>query len=231
MSEDGPAGPRPMSSWLDETRASYDADAPGYRDEVDGILDRLPHLRAHLRLFADLIGRTANGPVADIGCGPGYATGLLHDLGLDAFGIDLSPEMIEIARREHPGIPFEVGTMTDLDLEDESLAGLIAFWSTIHIPDDSMPGVLDGFHRILRTGGSALIGFHVGEGLTHSSSGYTRRPISLDTHLRRMDTMSGWLRAAGFAIDSETLFRPDERTPAALVLAHRRRSTPARLIR
>ena len=36
MSEDGPAGPRPTSSWLDETRASYDADAPGYRDEVDG---------------------------------------------------------------------------------------------------------------------------------------------------------------------------------------------------
>ena len=207
MSEEDPASPRPVSSWLDETRDSYDSEASGYRDEVQGILDRLPHLRAHLRLFAELIDRTADGPVADIGCGPGYATGFLGDLRLDAFGIDLSPAMLEIARRDHPGIRFEAGTMTDLDLEDEALSGLIAFWSTIHIPDHSMPGVFDEFHRVLRAGGSALIGFHVGDGVTHSSSGDTRRPISLDTHLRRMPTVSGWLRAAGFAVGSRISYR------------------------
>src|SRR5699024_11485830 len=80
VSEEDPASPRPVSSWLDETRDSYDSEASGYRDEVQGILDRLPHLRAHLRLFAELIDRTADGPVADIGCGPGYATGFLGDL-------------------------------------------------------------------------------------------------------------------------------------------------------
>src|SRR5699024_12384051 len=82
VSAEDPASPPPVSSWLDETRGSYDSEASGYRDEVQGILDRLPHLRAHLRLFAALIDRTADGPVADIGCGPGYATGFLGDLGL-----------------------------------------------------------------------------------------------------------------------------------------------------
>lgn len=63
------------------------------------------------------------GPVADVGCGPGYVTGHLHELGVDAFGIDLSPEMVAIARRDHPDLRLEVGTMTDLDLADESVAG------------------------------------------------------------------------------------------------------------
>src|SRR5699024_10324635 len=169
--------PRPVSSWLDETRDSYDSEASGYRDEVQGILDRLPHLRAHLRLFAELIDRTADGPVADIGCGPGYATGLLGDLGLDAFGIDLSPAMLEIARRDHPGIRFEAGTMTDLDLEDEALSGLIALWSTIHIPDHSMAGVFDEFHRVLRAGGSAPFDYHVGAEIIHIYLGHTIRVI------------------------------------------------------
>ena len=30
--------------------------------------------------------------------------------------------MIAIARRDHPGLRFEVGTMTDLDLADDSVA-------------------------------------------------------------------------------------------------------------
>ena len=92
------------------------------------------------------------GPVADVGCGPGYVTGHLHDLGVDAFGIDLSPEMIAIARRDYPGLRFEVGTMTDLDLADDSIASVFAFWSVIHAPDHAMPGVFEQFRRVLRPG-------------------------------------------------------------------------------
>ncbi|MGW4848298.1 class I SAM-dependent methyltransferase [Nocardia brasiliensis] len=56
------------------------------------------------------------GPVADVGCGPGEVTAHLHELGVDAFGIDLSPAMIDVARRDHPGLRFEVGSMTELNL-------------------------------------------------------------------------------------------------------------------
>jgi ubiquinone/menaquinone biosynthesis C-methylase UbiE len=64
------------------------------------------------------------GTVADVGCGPGRITAHLRQLGVDALGIDLSPAMIEVARRDHPGLRFEVGSMTDLALADASLAGL-----------------------------------------------------------------------------------------------------------
>ena len=103
-------------SWLSDTRTSYDTDAVGYTEKVRGLLDGSPYLRASLALFAELVRDAGGGLVADVGCGPGYVTRYLHDLGVDAFGIDLSPEMVAIARRDHPDLRFEVGTMTDLDL-------------------------------------------------------------------------------------------------------------------
>src|SRR3954471_6019149 len=116
-------------AWLSDTRTSYDIDAAGYAEKVRGLLDRMPDLRASLTLFAELVRDAGGGPVADVGCGPGYVTRPLHDLGVDAFGIDLSPEMIAIARRDHPDLRFEVGTMTDLDLANKSVTGVLAFWS------------------------------------------------------------------------------------------------------
>ena len=91
-------------NWLSDTRSSYDTDASGYAAKVRGLLDGSPYLRASLALFAELVRDAGGGPVADVGCGPGYVTRHLHDLGVDAFGIDLSPEMVAIARREYPDL-------------------------------------------------------------------------------------------------------------------------------
>lgn len=211
--------PGAAGSWLSDTRCSYDIDAPGYAQQVRGLLAAKPHLAAHLALFAELLHRDGDGLVADVGCGTGYVTGHLRENGADAFGIDLSPEMIAIARREHPAARFEVGTMTDLDLASRSLAGIVAFWSLVHVPDHALPGVLDEFARVLRPGGLLLVGFHVGDGVQHTSVGYTGRAIAVDSHRRRPETMTGLLREAGFMIDSEILLRPDDEVPGALVLA------------
>src|SRR3954447_25464437 len=188
-------------SWLSDTRTSYDNDAVGYADKVRGLLDGSPYLRASLALFADLVRDAGGGLVADVGCGPGYVTRHLHDLGVDAFGIDLSSEMVAIARRDHPDLRFEVGTMTDLDLADDSVAGLLAFWSVIHVPDDLVPGVFEQFHRVLRPGAPLLIGFHVGDQTRHTSEGYSGRKINVDSHHRRPEQVSRWLRQAGFSIE------------------------------
>jgi hypothetical protein len=55
------------------------------------------------------------------------------------------------------------GSMTDLPLADASVAGLIAFWSLIHVPDHALPKVLGHFRRALRPGAPLLLGFHVGD--------------------------------------------------------------------
>ena len=144
-----------LVTWLTETRSSYDTVAAGYADETRDLLDRMLYVRAGVVLFADLVRAIDGGPVADVGCGPGHTTAVLRELGADAFGIDLSPAMIEIARREHPGARFEVGSMTDLELADESLAGVLAWWSLIHIPDEAVPGVLAQFHGVHAAGRGA----------------------------------------------------------------------------
>lgn len=207
--------------WLDDTRSSYDRDACGYAEKVRGLLDGRPYLRASLALFAELVRDGGGGPVADVGCGPGYVTAHLHDAGVDAFGIDLSPEMITIARRDHPHLRFDVGTMTELDLVDGSLAGIVAFWSVIHVPDDAVPDVFAEFRRVLRPGGPLLVGFHVGEEVRHTSRGYTGRPVSIDSHHRRPSTVTGWLREARFSVEAELVIGPGEDVPGAILFARR----------
>ena len=209
--------------WLSDTRASYDVDVLGYAEKVRGLLDGNPYLRAALALFAELVRDAGGGPVADVGCGPGYVTDHLHGLGVDAFGIDLAPGMVDLARREYPHLRFEVGTMTDLDLADDSVAGVLAFWSVIHVPDDAVPGVFAEFHRVLRPGCPVLVGFHVGDGTQHTSEGYSGAAIDVDSHRRRPDRVARWLREAGFAIEAEQVMRPDDDVPGAILIARRSR--------
>jgi SAM-dependent methyltransferase len=196
--------------WLTDVRTSYDTIAVSYADQVRELLVERPYLRAALALFADNVRAAGGGPVADVGCGPGYVTAHLHELGVDAFGIDLSPGMIEVARRDHPGLRFEVGSMTDLDLPAASVAGLLAWWSLIHIPDDEVPAVFEHFHRALRPGGPLQLGFHVG--------GESR---SKTDHLRQPDQVATWLRDAGFDVEAQWLLNPDEK-PGAVLFARRK---------
>jgi SAM-dependent methyltransferase len=209
-------------AWLSDTRSSYDTDAAGYAEKVRGLLDEHPYLRASLALFADLVHDAGGGPVADIGCGPGYVTGHLHRAGVDVFGIDLSPEMIAIARRDYPNLSFEVGTMTNLELADDSVAGIIAFWSVIHVPDAAVPGVFDEFRRVLRPGAPLLVGFHVGDETHHRTEGYTGRAINVDSYRRRPEKVAAWLRNAGFTIEAQLVLRPEEDVPGAILFARAR---------
>lgn len=206
-------------AWLADTRSSYDTDASGYTEKVRGLLGRQPYLRASLALFAESVRDGGGGPVADVGCGPGYVTSHLHDLGAEAFGIDLSPEMVAIAQREYPHLHFEIGSMTDLDLADDSVVGVVAFWSVIHVPDDAVPGVFDEFRRVMRPGGCLLVGFHVGDEAVHTSEGYTGRAISVDSYRRRPRKVADWLRGAGFQIEAELTIGPDEDVPGAIIFA------------
>jgi SAM-dependent methyltransferase len=205
--------------WLTDVRTSYDADAAGYAEKVRGLLDGNPYLRASLVLFAELARDSGDGRVADVGCGPGYVTRYLRDLGVDAFGIDLSPEMVALARRDHPDLEFTVGTMTDLDLPDDSLTGLLAFWSVIHVPDDALPGVFAEFQRVLRPRCPLLVGFHVGDETRHTSEGYSGRPIELASYRRRPHKIAQWLKAARFIIEAELVMRPDDDVPGAIIIA------------
>ncbi len=148
----------PAPTYLATVAAAYDSVADVYAEHFAAVLDRQPLERALLAAFADVV-RDLAGPVADLGCGPGYATAYLHRLGLDVFGVDLSPAMVALARSAHPGLRFDVGTMTALDLPDRTLSGAVSRYSLIHIPPADVPAVLAEVYRVLAPGGHLLLAF------------------------------------------------------------------------
>lgn len=153
-----------MISHLAATAHAYDAVAVQYAELARDAFDTLPLDRAVLAAFAELVRTTGGGPVAELGCGPGYVTAHLRDLGLDVFGVDLSPVMIELARETHPELRFEVGSMDALDVADGALNGIVSWYSIIHLPPHEVPAYFTEFQRVLAADGHLLLAFFESEG-------------------------------------------------------------------
>lgn len=192
-----------MTDFLDDIRTSYDTVAPSYAELVqDG-----PSFEADaLDLFATL----ADGrPVLDVGCGPGRVVSLLAERGLQVTGIDLSPGMIEVARRDHPDLDYRVGSMTALDLPAAGLGGVISWWSIIHLPRDVVPQAFAEFHRVLAPGGVLLLGFHLGDESTHKTTGYGGHPMNVHVHRWQPERLSEIAVAAGFTPSPDPVIPQD----------------------
>jgi ubiquinone/menaquinone biosynthesis C-methylase UbiE len=145
------------------TRESYDRTAVVYAERFHQHLDDKPVDLAVVTAFAGLILKGENRHVLDVGCGTGVTTALLDGCGVKASGVDLSSSMVSQARRLNPGLQFSVESMTGLDVADESVGGICAWYSIIHVPDEHLPGVFSEFRRVLVPGGLVLLAFQVGD--------------------------------------------------------------------
>ncbi|MEU9320505.1 class I SAM-dependent methyltransferase [Streptomyces sp. NPDC048295] len=109
-------------------------------------------------------GQPAPGLVAELGCGPGYLTAHLLELELDAFGVDLSPVMIDLAGKTYPDLRFEIGSTDAPDLADGRLQGIMSWYSVIHTPPQGVPRYSTEFRRVLAPEGTLLLAFFESEG-------------------------------------------------------------------
>lgn len=213
------------AQFLADTRDSYDATVNEYVDMFGSDLDGRPLDRGLLATFAELVRAGGNGPVADVGCGPGRVTIVLQKLGLDVFGIDLSPGMVDYARRTYPDLRFEVGSMLALDLPDASLGGLLSYYSVIHVPWERRPEVFAEFHRVLAPGGQLMVAFQVGDDRFHLDEVFGKK-INCDWYRQQPDEIIQLLRDAGFDLWATVVREIDgvDKTPQGFVLA--RKPTP-----
>lgn len=207
--------------WIDSTRAAYDTVAIDYAQLLLHELDGKPLDRALLKVFAELAGPLP-GRIADLGCGPGRVTRFLSDLGVDAFGVDLSPKMVDVARGTHPHLRFSVGSMEDLELDAVTLSGIVAWYSIIHAPPHALPGIFAEFHRTLIPGGYLLLAFQSGDARVDITRAYGH---DVDFGGYRLDParITDLLAEAGLRVESATLREPSygESTPQAYLLARK----------
>lgn len=154
------------------------------------------------------------GTVLDLGCGPGHITGYLRSLGVDARGIDMVPEFIAHAQAAHPGGRYQLGSIEDLDVVDHSIAGILAWYSLIHLPPQNLDGVLAEFRRAVAPAGTVVLGLFDGDEVAafdHKVVTAYRWPV---------DEFSERLTRAGFT-EVDRLQRPREgdRRPHAAIAA------------
>ena len=153
-----------MAGHQDRTRTAYDGVVELYASLFADRLETQPFARSMIGTFAELVRGTGNLRTADVGCGPGHLTAMLSDLGLDAFGLDLSPGMIDHARQAHPALRFDEARMEALPVEDGALGGVLAHYSMIHTPPGELPALLAEQVRVLAPGGLLMASFFGTEG-------------------------------------------------------------------
>jgi ubiquinone/menaquinone biosynthesis C-methylase UbiE len=70
----------------------------------------------------------------DVATGPGSLVGEAARRGLHCTGLDLSPGMIDLARKSNPGIDFRIGDVEHLPFEDASFDAVVCNFGIGHFP-------------------------------------------------------------------------------------------------
>ncbi|MBY8877115.1 class I SAM-dependent DNA methyltransferase [Actinacidiphila acidipaludis] len=138
-------------------------DRTGQAEAFDAIGDRydeaFPHKEGQIEAGGWLTASLPRGSrVLDLACGTGMPTARqLTDGGLRVTGIDLSPRMLELARRNVPEAEFVRADMGDLvgggALAGGSFAGVAAFFALLMLPRPEIPYLLRTVHDLLEPGG------------------------------------------------------------------------------
>jgi ubiquinone/menaquinone biosynthesis C-methylase UbiE len=188
----------------DEIRSSYEVVAEKYATTFFDELTRKPFDRELLDAFAAL---APHSKALDVGCGPGHIGRYLSEQGMDVVGVDLSPAMIEIARRLNPAMRFEVGDMRSLPAEDGTVDAVVAFYSLIHIPREEVSYVLTEFRRVLAPDGRLLLAMHGGTG-TVARSEFMGEQVPFAATLFQRDELAELIRVSGFQLTLSTVRPP-----------------------
>jgi len=179
----------------DTIENTYDTVAKEYAEEFSDEHEKKPKDREMLARFArDIEGKI---PVWDFGCGPGQTTKYLHDLGVEISGMDISEGMLKQARSLYPDIHFQKGDLLDLECEDDSIAGVVSFYSIVHFTQEQVGTAFSEVFRVLRPGGMFLFSYHIGAETIHIDT-FLNHDIDVDFMFFTNDFIEGCLERCGF---------------------------------
>lgn len=188
--------------------AAWEAREAGQASAFDAIGqyydEAFPRKEGQYECVRKLIGRLPpNAHVLDLGCGTGLPTARqLVDAGARVTGTEISPRMLETARRNVPEARFVQTDVVDLDPAAQSYHAVVAFFVLLCLPRAHIPKVLELIRDSLAPEGVFCMGMveadaddlpipFLGEDVR--VSGYTR------------DEMRAVVEASGFAVEDEQI--------------------------
>ena len=114
--------------------------------------------------------------VLDLGCGPGIESEKISRQGMKVFGLDISEELLKIAREKVPSGTFLQKNMLEgLPYPDGFFDGIFAKASLLHVPKDKIDDVIGEMKRAVKNGGIIHIAVKKGDGeqeITENDYGY-----------------------------------------------------------
>lgn len=143
--------PAPPEEWFEAWFGREYLELYPHRDE-----DEAEHA---VDLIVDHAGLPPGVPVLDLACGAGRHVEHLRDRGYRALGLDLSFDLLRLARRD--GLPVIRGDMRALPVRDASLAMVTSFFTSFgYFPEErDDEQVLAEIRRVLAPGGLFAVDF------------------------------------------------------------------------
>lgn len=161
---------------MDEVTLAYGAKAVGLTDMLGTVVSPGDPDRAVIEPWA----KTVSGMILDVGSGTGRWSGHLAAVGHPIEGLEPVDQFIEIARRAHPTVTFRHGSIADLVGTGERWAGILAWYSLIHLDPDKLPTALSTLRQALEEDGTVLLSFFTGprlEAFHHPATTAYRWPM------------------------------------------------------
>jgi len=141
------------------TLYSYDVSAEAYEKNTEQL-----HPKEEAQKFLNML-PTKGSKVLDVGCGPGRDVKKFIDQGVDVVGIDFSPKMIEMAKKNAPRGIFHVMDIESLTFPPETFDGVWASCSLLHIPKKNIALVLNKIYAVLKSNGILYVSVKKSSGM------------------------------------------------------------------
>jgi len=142
--------------------------------------------------------------ILDVGAGTGEMSAEMvahHQLEVQA--IDFSPDMVRLAKKEHPGLRVRRMDLRKLTFSPKTFDGVFAMYSLIHIPEGDVPDALVGINRVLKSGGYLYLAMQEPRHRMQKDGFYPvvyNRTINMFINLISESEMRAYLKKAGFIV-------------------------------
>ena len=136
-----------VADLFDAMAATYDDLEPWYEHF---------YARLHTILRAELGPAPAGARALDAGCGTGFQSAILTDLGWTTHGIDLSAGLLAVARQRLPRAGLAQASVEALPFVDACFDAVVCCGSTLSFVDDPACALAE-LGRVLRPGGRLLL--------------------------------------------------------------------------